>query len=138
MRFTWVALFCYALRQVVCDVTRNCPDVCPTDLMKIGLAIDKLGAASEEVQSLFISVDPECDTTSVLAQYVSMYHPRLLGLTGTSERIRAVEDRYKAYCAKYSPGSTLSRSFRRADNLPRTSPRHDRTTEPFMSRPALL
>ena len=53
MRFTWVAPFCYALRQVVCDVTRNCPDVCPTDLMKIGLAIDKLGAAGEEVQSLF-------------------------------------------------------------------------------------
>lgn len=78
MRFTWVAPFCYALRQVICDVTRNCPDVCPTDLMKIGLAIDKLGAAGEEVQSLFISVDPECDTTSVLAQYVFNVPPASL------------------------------------------------------------
>ncbi len=80
-----------------------CPDVCPTDLLQIGLAIDKLGTAGEEVQPLFISVDPEHDTTSVLAQYVPMFHPRLVGLTGTSEQIRAVADAYKAYYAKYSP-----------------------------------
>jgi len=80
-----------------------CPDICPTDLMQISLAVDKLGAAGEEVQPLFISVDPERDTTSVLADYVSMFHRRLIGLTGTPEQIRAVADSYKAYYAKYSP-----------------------------------
>jgi cytochrome oxidase Cu insertion factor (SCO1/SenC/PrrC family) len=80
-----------------------CPDICPTDLMQIGLAIDKLGAAGEKVQPLFISVDPERDTPRVLAQYISMFHPRLIGLTGTPEQVRAVADRYKAYYAKYSP-----------------------------------
>ena len=80
-----------------------CPDVCPTDLMQIGLAVDKLGAAGGEVQPLFISVDPERDTVSVLAAYVALFHPRLIGLTGTAAQIRAVADEYKAYYARYSP-----------------------------------
>jgi cytochrome oxidase Cu insertion factor (SCO1/SenC/PrrC family) len=80
-----------------------CPDVCPTDLAQISFAIDKLGAAGDEVQPLFISVDPERDIPSVLAPYVAMFHPRLVGLTGTPEQIRAVADSYKAYYAKYLP-----------------------------------
>ncbi len=80
-----------------------CPDVCPTDLMQIGLAVDKLGAAGGEIQPLFISVDPERDTVSMLAGYVALLHPRLIGLTGTAAQVRAVADEYKAYYARYSP-----------------------------------
>src|SRR5215213_1771204 len=39
-----------------------CPDVCPTDLQQIGLALDRLGVAGEMVQPVFITVDPERDT----------------------------------------------------------------------------
>jgi protein SCO1/2 len=81
----------------------TCPDICPTDLMQIGLAIDQLGAAGKDVQPIFISVDPERDTPEVLAQYVSSFHPRLIGLTGTPQQIRSVADAYKAYYAKYVP-----------------------------------
>jgi cytochrome oxidase Cu insertion factor (SCO1/SenC/PrrC family) len=81
----------------------TCPDICPTELMQIGLAIDRLGAAGDDVQPLFISVDPERDTPDVLAAYVAQFHPRLIGLTGTPERIRAVADAYKAYYARYFP-----------------------------------
>jgi cytochrome oxidase Cu insertion factor (SCO1/SenC/PrrC family) len=80
-----------------------CPDVCPADLTEIGLAVDKLGELSNDVQPLFISLDPERDTPKVLAQYVPSFHPRLIGLTGTSEQIRAVADSYMAYYAKYVP-----------------------------------
>ena len=80
-----------------------CPDICPTDLAQISLTIDKLGVAGKEVQPLFISVDPARDTPSVLAQYVAMFHPRLIGLTGTPAQIRALADSYKAYYAKYLP-----------------------------------
>jgi cytochrome oxidase Cu insertion factor (SCO1/SenC/PrrC family) len=80
-----------------------CPDVCPTDLLQIGLAIDKLGAVGEAVQPLFISVDQERDTVSVLAHYVALFHPRLIGLTGTAAEIRAVAEAYNAYYARYSP-----------------------------------
>jgi protein SCO1/2 len=80
-----------------------CPDICPTDLQQIGLAIDKLGNAGAAVQPLFISVDPERDTTQVLANYVPLFHPRLIGLTGTPEQIRTVAAAYKVYYAKYKP-----------------------------------
>ena len=55
------------------------------------------------MQPLFISVDPERDTVSVLAAYVTVFHPRLISLTGTAAQIRAVADEYKAYYARYSP-----------------------------------
>jgi protein SCO1/2 len=81
----------------------TCPDICPTDLMQIGLAIDRLGTAGNEIQPIFISVDPERDTPDVLARYVPSFHQRLIGLTGTPQQIRAVADAYKAYYAEYVP-----------------------------------
>jgi protein SCO1/2 len=82
-----------------------CPDVCPTDLQQIGLAIDGLGGAGEAVQPLFITLDPERDTAAHLAEYVPLFHPRLIGLTGSAEQIRTVARAYKVYYAKYPPGS---------------------------------
>src|SRR6478609_11141909 len=56
-----------------------CPDVCPTDLMAITQALDALGPAAEDVQPVFITIDPERDT-KVLADYVSAFHHSLVGL----------------------------------------------------------
>lgn len=80
-----------------------CPDICPTDLQAIGLALDKLGIDADNVQPLFITVDPERDTAEHLAEYVPMFHPRLIGLTGSLEAIRKVADAYKVYYAKVDP-----------------------------------
>jgi cytochrome oxidase Cu insertion factor (SCO1/SenC/PrrC family) len=77
-----------------------CPDVCPTDLQNIGLALDQLGTAGEKVQPLFITVDPERDTPQHLAEYVLLFHPRLIGLSGDAMAIRAAADAYKVYYAK--------------------------------------
>jgi len=77
-----------------------CPDVCPTDLQQIGLALEQLGAASEAVQPLFITLDPERDTPAHLTEYVKAFHPRLLGLTGTPDEIRKVATAYKTYYVK--------------------------------------
>jgi protein SCO1/2 len=82
-----------------------CPDVCPTDLQQIGLAVDQLGAAGGAVQPLFITLDPERDTATHLAEYVPLFHPRLIGLTGSAEQIRHVALAYKVYYAKYPPDS---------------------------------
>ena len=73
-----------------------CPDVCPADLMAITQALDALGAAAEGVQPVFITVDPESDTT-LLKDYVAAFHPSLIGLTGSAEEIRKVANSYKAY-----------------------------------------
>jgi protein SCO1/2 len=77
-----------------------CPDICPADLQNIGLALDKLGPAAEAVQPLFITVDPERDTPAHLADYATMFHPRLIGLTGDAASIRKTADAYKVYYAK--------------------------------------
>ena len=80
-----------------------CPDICPTDLMQISLALDQLGGAASDVQALFITVDPERDTPSALSQYVSSFNPHIIGLTGTPEQIQRVTASYKAYYARYVP-----------------------------------
>ena len=80
-----------------------CPDICPTDLQAIGQTLDKLGAEADSVQPLFITVDPERDTAQHLAEYVPMFHPRLIGLTGSAEAIRKAADAYKVYYAKVDP-----------------------------------
>jgi len=81
-----------------------CPDVCPTDLMAIGQTLDLLGADAEKVQPLFITVDPERDTAEHLADYVTLFHPRLIGLTGGLDAIREAADAYKVYFAKVATG----------------------------------
>ena len=82
-----------------------CPDVCPTDLQQVGLAVDQLGDAGGAVQPIFITLDPERDTVAHLAEYVPLFHPRLVGLTGSAEQIRHAASAYKVYYAKYPPGS---------------------------------
>ncbi|MFN3820228.1 SCO family protein [Blastomonas sp.] len=75
-----------------------CPDVCPIDLQKIaaGFALfeKQQPERAAKIQPIFITIDPERDTPAVLKQYVSAFHPRLIGLTGTPEQIKAVADAY--------------------------------------------
>ena len=82
-----------------------CPDVCPTDLQQIALAVDRLGSAGVAVRPLFITVDPERDTAAHLAEYVPLFHPRLIGLTGSAEQIGRTALAYKVYYAKFPPDS---------------------------------
>jgi protein SCO1 len=78
----------------------SCPDVCPTELQAITLALDKLGASADQVQPLFVTVDPERDTPSRLADFVSAFDPRLIGLTGTIPAIRKAALAYRVYFAR--------------------------------------
>jgi protein SCO1/2 len=83
-----------------------CPDICPTDLQVIAQAIDELGSAGDAVQPLFVTLDPERDTPEKLASYVSLFHPRLIGLTGSPEEIRRVARGYKVYYARTGEADT--------------------------------
>jgi cytochrome oxidase Cu insertion factor (SCO1/SenC/PrrC family) len=77
-----------------------CPDVCPTELQSISLALDKLGAAADTIQPLFITVDPGRDTPARLADFVSSFHPRLIGLTGSLAEIRKTAIAYRTFFSK--------------------------------------
>jgi protein SCO1/2 len=81
-----------------------CPDVCPVDLQQIGLAMKRLEGSDPElarkVQPIFITTDPERDTPAVLKEFVSAFHPRLIGLTGTPQEIAAVTKAHAVYGMK--------------------------------------
>jgi cytochrome oxidase Cu insertion factor (SCO1/SenC/PrrC family) len=77
-----------------------CPDVCPTDLQNIGLALDALGPSADKVQPVFITVDPARDTPEHLKDYVPIFHPKLIGLTGDAAAIHSAAAAYRAYYAQ--------------------------------------
>jgi protein SCO1/2 len=77
-----------------------CPDVCPAELQIISAAMDLLGKRAEEIQPIFITVDPERDTVAALAQYMPNFHSSYLGLTGTPEEVRTAARAYRVYYAK--------------------------------------
>lgn len=81
-----------------------CPDVCPLDAVRNAEAVDILEADGAFVQPVFITVDPNRDTADVLAQFTSNIHPRMLGLTGTTEQTDAAADAYRVYHRSHQVG----------------------------------
>lgn len=83
----------------------QCPDVCPTTLADMAQVKAKLGSAGDKLQVLFISVDPERDTQSVLAQYVPSFDRTFVGLYGTADEIARTAKEFKVLYQKV-PGKT--------------------------------
>lgn len=72
----------------------HCPDTCPIGLYTVSTALNQLGELADQVRPLFVTVDPTRDTVDVLANYVKAFHPRMVGLTGTHEQVRAMAKTY--------------------------------------------
>jgi protein SCO1 len=85
-----------------------CPDVCPTDMAKIGQAMQQLDKeaprTAAKVVPIFITVDPERDTPAAIKQFVANFHPRIVGLTGSPKAIGEVAKSYAVYFKKQPPG----------------------------------
>jgi cytochrome oxidase Cu insertion factor (SCO1/SenC/PrrC family) len=78
-----------------------CPDVCPLGLQIIAQAMDLLPPeVADRVVPVFITVDPGRDTVEVMKGYVELFHPKLVGLTGTQEEIDEVLKAYRVYARK--------------------------------------
>lgn len=81
-----------------------CPDVCPTDMQKIGQAMRLLDKSdpktADKIVPIFITVDPERDTPPVLKQFVANFYPRVVGLTGSPDAIAKVAKEYAIYFKK--------------------------------------
>ncbi len=89
-----------------------CPDICPSALQVMSAALDKIGPKADRITPLFITVDPERDTSVQLALYVQSFHPRLIGLTGTQAEIDQVVRAYRVYAKKVEdPRSTAGYTF---------------------------
>jgi protein SCO1 len=78
----------------------NCPDICPTTLFEMSEVLNRLGSDAEKTAGLFISIDPERDTPQKLKDYLSSFHPRIFGLTGTTEQTVVIEKEYRVYAKK--------------------------------------
>lgn len=77
-----------------------CPDICPAGLQLISAALDKIGAKSNNVTPIFISVDPARDTPEKIAAYVKNFNDRMVGLTGTADEVAAVAKAYRVFYEK--------------------------------------
>lgn len=69
----------------------HCPDICPGTLAGIAVALRELPpAVSDEIDVLFVTVDPARDTVEALAAYVPLFSEDFVGLTGSDAEIQAI------------------------------------------------
>lgn len=78
----------------------HCPDVCPTTLAELTVALEELGPAADDLAVLFVTVDPERDTPEALKSYIASFSDRVTGLTGTEAQIADVVSKYRVYRRK--------------------------------------
>ena len=91
----------------------HCPDACPTALTNMADALDQIGPSKrQKVQAIFITVDPERDTSVVMKDYVGAFEGAdIIGLTGTPEQIGVAEAAYRIHARRYDlPGGDYAMS----------------------------
>lgn len=74
-----------------------CPDVCPLDTARNAAAVDILADRGVSVTPVFISIDPNRDTPEIVGQFAANLHPKMIGLTGSPEQVRAASQAYKTF-----------------------------------------
>lgn len=77
-----------------------CPDICPLDAQRNAEAVDLLESRGLDVTPIFISVDPERDTPEVVRDFTENLHPKMIGLTGSLDQVKAASQAYKTYFRK--------------------------------------
>ncbi len=87
----------------------NCPDICTPDMQNLMAGLKAFEKSSPKlgtkIQPIFITVDPQRDTQAVLKQFVSAFHPRAIGLTGTDAEIADATKKFAVYSSRVE-GST--------------------------------
>lgn len=73
----------------------NCPDICPTTLLRMTELMIKLGPEADKLQVVLVSVDPERDTPAILKTYLEQFDPRFSAMTGTPEQLAAFAKGYR-------------------------------------------
>lgn len=83
-----------------------CPDYCPTTLGMLAATKAQLGDKADDLQIVFVSVDPERDTPQALKDYLSSdgFPQGVIGLTGTADQVAAAARVYRAAYQKVGEG----------------------------------
>ncbi len=77
----------------------HCPDVCPTVLATLALVARRLGPASR-LQVVFVTVDPQRDTTSRMKRFVDLFDPHFLGVTGDADALGTLYRSFGVWTAR--------------------------------------
>jgi protein SCO1/2 len=83
----------------------HCPDVCPTTMSDLKQAMKLLGNKADQVQVLFVTVDPERDTQEVLAKFVPYFDKRFIGLRGSLQETAETLANFKIFFSKVEGNS---------------------------------
>ncbi|HUE99381.1 MAG TPA: SCO family protein [Anaerolineales bacterium] len=75
----------------------SCPDICPTTMAELNQALGKLGNQADQVQVLFITVDPQRDTPERVQEYVNHFNPSFVGLSGSVSELAKVWNDYGVF-----------------------------------------
>ena len=75
----------------------NCPEVCPTTLYEISSWIKELELSNNQIQVLFITLDPNRDTAPKLDEYLSNFEEKFIGLTGDEKDITELAKAWGIY-----------------------------------------
>lgn len=86
----------------------SCPDVCPTTLAVLAQARKQLGAQGQDMQVVYVTVDPERDTPERMRKYLSTFDPTFMGGTGAAERLATVRKQYGIAAEKKMYGENYS------------------------------
>ncbi len=78
----------------------QCPDVCPTTMAEMAAVMRQLGKQADDLQVLFITLDPARDSQQLLSQYVPAFDRRFLGLYGDAAATAKVAKEFKVFCQK--------------------------------------
>jgi protein SCO1/2 len=84
----------------------SCPDVCPITLATLAQARKKLGAEGNELQVVYITVDPERDDAERMRKYLASFDPTFIGGTGTAERLDGVREEYGITATRHALGTS--------------------------------
>ncbi|MFJ7949713.1 SCO family protein [Streptomyces sp. NPDC096354] len=79
----------------------HCRMVCPRALGRLTAALDRLGDRAAAIQPLYITVDPDRDTPTVMREFLRSY-PRFTGLTGSTEQIGEAKEAFRVFTRRTS------------------------------------
>lgn len=88
----------------------SCPDVCPTTLATLAQAHRQLGDQAGQLQVIYITVDPQTDTTAQMKKYLATFNPTFIGGTGAETQLSAIRKEYGILAQKKSVGTKYTYS----------------------------
>jgi protein SCO1/2 len=86
----------------------QCPDVCPTALARAVEIKRLLGADGNQLQVVFVTVDPERDTAPLLAEYMRAFDPGFVAVRGNLEQTAKAAKDFKIFYRKVPSGSSYT------------------------------